>query len=184
MTKELSVFVLFFLSLLTGSAQRLKCVEIDDYEHVNFDACYLQFPAKHQRFEALYRKMEHLRRGGEGLVNILHVGGSHVQAGVLSHRLRCNFSQIMQGRPQSRGLMFPFKVIRTNAPTDYEFSGTGSWRSARCIEAMPSYALGLSGATAVATSDDCSLNLYVDEAYSFQRLKFYFALLSFYLKPH
>ena len=171
MTKELSVFVLFFLSLLTGSAQRLKCVEIDDYEHVNFDACYLQFPAKHQRFEALYRKMEHLRRGGEGLVNILHVGGSHVQAGVLSHRLRCNFSQIMQGRPQSRGLMFPFKVIRTNAPTDYEFSGTGSWRSARCIEAMPSYALGLSGATAVATSDDCSLNLYVDEAYSFQRLR-------------
>ena len=171
MTKRFPVILLYLLLLLTGNAQRLKCVEIDDYDHVNFDACYLQFPGKHQKFEALYRKMEHLRRGGEGTVNILHVGGSHVQAGVLSHRLRCNFSQIMQGRPQSRGLMFPFRVIRTNAPADYEFSGTGSWRSARCIELMPSYTLGLSGATAVATSDDCSLNLYVDEAYSFQRLR-------------
>ena len=171
MTKRL--FILFLLSffLLTGSAQRLKCVEVDNYDYVNFDACYLHFPAQHHRYEALYRKIAHIRRGGKGVVNILHVGGSHVQAGVLSHRLRCNFSQIMPERPRSRGLMFPFRAIRTNAPSDYEFTASGSWRSSRCLEFSPSYSLGLSGAAAVATSAECSLHLSVDEAYAFQRLR-------------
>lgn len=171
MTKRL--FILFLLSffLLTGSAQRLKCVEVDNYDYVNFDACYLHFPAQHHRYEALYRKIAYIRRGGKGVVNILHVGGSHVQAGVLSHRLRCNFSQIMPERPRSRGLMFPFRAIRTNAPADYEFTASGSWRSSRCLEFSPSYSLGLSGAAAVATSAECSLHLSVDEAYAFQRLR-------------
>lgn len=171
MTKRFSVFLLLLFFLLTGSAQRLKCVQVDDYEYVNFDACYLQFPGEHHRFEALYRKIEHIRKGGEGMVNILHVGGSHVQAGVLSHRLRCNFSQIMPERPKSRGLMFPFKAIRTNAPIDYEFTASGSWKYSRCLEFSPSYTLGLSGAAAVATSKESTLNLSVDEAYAFQRLR-------------
>lgn len=171
MTKRFSVILLLLSLVLTGGAQRLKCVEVDSYDYVNFDACYLQFPGKHQKFEALYRKMEHIRKGGDGVVNILHVGGSHVQAGVLSHRLRCNFSQIMPERPKSRGLMFPFRAIRTNAPADYAFTASGSWKSSRCLEFSLSYPLGLSGAVAVATSEDCSLYLSVDEAYVFQRLR-------------
>jgi len=171
MKMKCPLILLLLLLCFTGSAQRLKCVEIDGYDYVNFDACYLQFPAQHQRFEALYRKIEHIRRGVEGVVNVLHVGGSHVQAGVLSHRLRCNFSQIMPERPKSRGLMFPFKAIRTNAPADYEFSASGNWKSARCLEFSPSYSLGLSGAAAVATSEECSLNLSLDETYSFQRIR-------------
>ena len=171
MTKRFPVILLLLSFMLAGSAQRLKCVEVDNYDYVNFDACYLYFPGQHNRFETLYRKIEHIRKGGDGVVNILHVGGSHVQAGVLSHRLRSNFSQIMPERPKSRGLMFPFRAIRTNAPADYEFTASGSWRSSRCLEFSPSYPLGLSGAVAVATSEDCSLYLSVDEAYAFQRLR-------------
>jgi lysophospholipase L1-like esterase len=171
MMKRLPVILLFFSFLLTGSAQSLNGVQIDDSSCVNFDSCYLKFPAEHHKFEALYRKIEHVRRGGEGVVNILHVGGSHVQAGVLSHRLRCNFAQIMPERPQSRGLIFPFRAIRTNAPKDYEFSASGSWKRARCLDRMPSYPLGLSGAVAEACSEDCSLTLSVDESFAFQRLR-------------
>jgi lysophospholipase L1-like esterase len=169
--KRLPVILLFLSFLLTGSAQSLTFVEINDSTLVNFDSCYLKFPAGHNKFEALYRKLEHLRNGGEGVVNILHVGGSHVQAGVLSHRLRCDFSQIMPERKQSRGLMFPFRAIRTNAPTDYRFSVSGSWKGTRCLDRMPSYSLGLSGAVAVALSEDCSLELSVDSAFSFRRLR-------------
>ncbi|MBO4840266.1 MAG: hypothetical protein J5524_04115 [Bacteroidaceae bacterium] len=171
MTKRFPVILLLLSFMLAGSAQRLKCVEVDNYDYVNFDACYLYFPGQHSRFETLYRKIEHIRKGGDGVVNILHVGGSHVQAGVLSHRLRSNFSQIMPERPKSRGLMFPFRAIRTNAPADYEFTASGSWKSSRCLEFSPSYSLGMSGAVAVATSEDCSLYLSVDEAYAFQRLR-------------
>ena len=171
MMKILRVILLLLVPTLMCSAQRLKCVEIENYDHVDYDACYLQFPGEHQKFEALYRKMEHVRRGGEGTVNILHVGGSHVQAGVLSHQLRCNFAQLMPERPQSRGLMFPFRAIRSNAPKDYEFTSSGSWRSARCLERNPSFPLGLSGAVAVANAENCELSLSVDEAFAFQRLR-------------
>ena len=171
MKKRVSVILLLLFFILKGNAEHLKCVEIDNYDQVNYDACYLQFPGEHKRFEALYRKLEYLRRGGEGIVNILHVGGSHVQAGVLSHRLRCNFSQMMPERPQSRGLMFPFGAIRTNAPKDYGFSASGSWKSSRCLDRTPSYPLGLSGAVAEACSEDCSLSLSVDSIFAFQRLR-------------
>lgn len=171
MMKRLPVILLFLSFLLTGSAQSLNGVRIDDSSCVNFDSCFLKFPAEHSKFDALYRKIEHVRRGGEGMVNILHVGGSHVQAGVLSHRLRCNFAQIMPERPQSRGLMFPFRAIRTNAPKDYSFSASGKWKGTRCLERMPSYPLGLSGAVALATAEDCSLELSVDEVFAFLRLR-------------
>ena len=171
MTKRLRVIILLLVSSFACYAQRLKSVEVSDYNCVDSGACRLQFPAGHQKFEALYRRMEHIRCGGDGVVNILHVGGSHVQAGMMSHRLRCNFSQMMPERPQSRGLVFPFRAIRTNAPADYSFSVSGTWKGARCLEKMPSYALGLSGAVAVTTSEECSLNLSVDEAFAFQRLR-------------
>ncbi len=171
--KRLRAIIL--LVLLTASwacqAERLKCVDIDSYDHVNYDACYLQFPAGHHRFEALYRKIEHIRRGGTGVVNILHVGGSHVQAGIMSHRLRCDFAGIMPGRPQSRGLMFPFRAVRTNAPRDYEFSPSGIWKGVRCLDRTLSCPLGLSGAAAMTCSEDCALDLSVDSAFAFQRLR-------------
>lgn len=171
MRKALSIILMLVLFSVTCRAQLLQGVEVDSCECVRYDASRLQFPGQHDRFEALYRKIEHIRHGGEGVVNILHVGGSHVQAGVLSHRLRCNFGQMMSERPRSRGLMFPFRAIRTNAPKDYSFSASGHWKSARCLQRMPSYPLGLSGAAAVTGSEDCSLELSVDEAYAFQRLR-------------
>ena len=126
--KRLRAIIL--LVLLTASwacqAERLKCVDIDSYDHVNYDVCYLQFPARHHRFEALYRKIEHIRRGGTGVVNILHVGGSHVQAGVMSHRLRCDFGQMMPGRPQSRGLMFPFRAERISSSVGFGFRSSSA----------------------------------------------------------
>lgn len=170
MTKRLGIIILLLVSSFACYAQRLKSVKVEEYNCVDSQACHLLFPAGHQKYEALYRKMEHIRCGGEGVVNILHVGGSHVQAGVMSHRLRCDFAQVMQERPQSRGLMFPFRAIRTNAPKDYSFSVSGTWKGARCLDRMPSYTLGLSGAVAVASSEECSLDLSVDEAFAFQRL--------------
>ena len=74
MTKRFPVILLLLSFMLAGNAQRLKCVEVDNYDYVNFDACYLYFPGQHNRFETLYRKIEHIRKGGDGVVNILHVG--------------------------------------------------------------------------------------------------------------
>ena len=56
MMKRLPVILLFLSFLLTGSAQSLNSVQIDDSSCVNFDSCYLKFPAEHNKFEALYRK--------------------------------------------------------------------------------------------------------------------------------
>ena len=163
--------LLLMLAVLAGYAGELNFVETEACDQVNSDACCLLFPARHDRFERLYRMIEQLRQDGEGRLNILHVGGSHVQAGVLSQRLRCNFTQIVPERPKSRGLMFPFRAIRSNAPTDYEFSGTGVWKRVRCLDQVPACTLGLSGAAAIAASDACSLSLSVDSTCSFVRLR-------------
>ncbi len=120
----------------------------------------LDFPGSRERFDSL-RKC--INDGGQKL-NILHIGGSHVQAGIFSNRLREHFGA-------SRGLLFPWKAIRTNAPKDYSLIPSGTWDRSRCIEALPTETLGMSGAAAITNDSLASLRLELPPKYAFSKLR-------------
>ena len=67
---------------------------LPDYLFIRYGDNTLQFPSGRADFDTLYHKMDSLLSTGKGKINILHIGGSHVQAGYLSHRLRMNFSTL------------------------------------------------------------------------------------------
>lgn len=63
------------------------------------------------------------------VVNILLIGDSHVQAGVLPNMLR-NYFQQKYGNA-GRGLIFPYQVANSNGPDDFTSSSNQTWGNFR-----------------------------------------------------
>lgn len=112
----------------------------------------LVFPAGRQYYDTLYARLQDLSASESARLRVLHIGGSHVQAGTFSGQMRSNLQAFSPFHAAGRGVMFPFSVMGTNGPRDCTYQSTGSWERSRNIEASPSYTLGLAGA-ALTTSN-------------------------------
>ncbi len=64
-----------------------------------------------------FEKLETVRENDEGVVTVLHIGDSHVQAGVWTNRVR----ELLQGSfgNAGRGLIVPHKLAGMNEAKDY-----------------------------------------------------------------
>ena len=127
---------------------------------IRLGANRLDFPGSRERFDSLICL---LRSGSDSHLNILHIGGSHVQAGTFPNRPREHLGA-------SRGMLFPWKAIRSNAPTDYSLVPSGSWAGSRCLEPLPAEQLGMSGAAAITSDSLASLLLELPAKHAFSRL--------------
>lgn len=123
-----------------------------DSQAVHFNANVLEFPAGHAQFDSLYEQLRGIPSGRTRSLRVLHIGGSHVQAGIFSGRMRQNLSSFNDGKPVGRGLVFPYSMMKTNGPRDVQVDYLGEWQRSRCVEEAPSRPLGLAGA-ALTTSD-------------------------------
>ena len=119
---------------------------------------HLVLPGQKEGLRPFYDRLHALRqnpiKGPE--VNIFHIGGSHVQAGELSNTIRMHFEP-----SGDRGLLFPFRAIKTNGPQSYRFDYTGIWKGSRCVSQEPDVELGLSGAAAITSDRDATITLHL-----------------------
>lgn len=132
---------------------------------------YIQFPGDSMEFLQFYAKLDTLLQSGEGHINILHIGGSHIQAGIWSQQMRRNLL-LMEGGPDGtpeehldggRGLIFPFSIAKTNNPESFRTRYTGKWSVCKSTRPEPAKALGLTG-MAVSTRDTAaSVTLLMQE---------------------
>ncbi len=158
-----------------NTPRQASLLTLPEYPFIKYEKNILQFPASHEDFDTLYRKMDSLLIAGNGKINILHIGGSHVQAGFLSHRMRTNLASLSDSVMTQRGIIFPFRILRTNAPQNYNCHYTGTWDTSRCIRPNGTDYLGLTGASATtgdsAASIQFRLNLYDSASWNFTRLR-------------
>lgn len=82
-------------------------------------------------FDALWQTMDSLLYQGTGELSVLHMGGSHVQAGWMGHSVRNRWAKIAPKCHQSKGLMLPYRMAQTNTPTHFRTEFTGLWESHR-----------------------------------------------------
>lgn len=140
-------------------------VPIDSVSCLSTDSASLSlhFPGSHERFEQFYGKLDEVMDQGEGRVNILHIGGSHVQAGDLSHTLRTHLTEMAPNMTGDHGLLFPFRALKTNGPFNYRLGYDGRWLGVRNVQQMPLVELGLSGTAAVTADSAARLHLNLRE---------------------
>lgn len=126
----------------------------------------MQIPnGKSDRLTSFYKDFQKLLLEQEGQLSILHIGGSHIQADIMSHQIRSHFDSLFPETHASRGLIFPFETAKTNNPYNYKVSHKGEWISSRNVRETRAAQLGMTG-IAVTTMDtiaEISVNLNSEE---------------------
>ncbi len=106
---------------------------------------HIVFPAGNAAFAPFLHKLDSLSFTGSGNVNILHLGGSHIQADVMSNRVRTHFIRDLGLPAAGRGFVFPYTAARSNTPASYVSRRKGHFKWARSVRKERAHPLGITG---------------------------------------
>ena len=83
------------------------------------------------------------RNSAASMLPILHIGDSHLQAGVVARSIR----GCLQARfgNAGRGLIVPIRLAKSNQPTDYSIASPNKWEGGRCAVRKIDYPFGIGG---------------------------------------
>jgi len=122
---------------------------------VHFQKNRIHFPGDSSAMTIFYEKLQTLLFTGKGNLNLIHFGGSHVQADIFTGRIRERLAGILPGTLAGRGLIFPFSAAKTNNPANYLVRSSGNWEAFKCTQKVLERDLGLTGME-VATRDSAA----------------------------
>ena len=138
-------------------------LDINRYDFIDTTLNVIQYPKGNATFTPFFNKMDTLVFENKGQVRILHIGGSHLQADVISGRIREHFVKEYPGASAGRGFVFPYSAARTNTPSSYASAYKGIWDMNKNVQREIKKPLGLLG-IAVSTSDPrAEISLYLDK---------------------
>jgi len=167
------IFAVLFFSL-NASAQ---LIPVDDnaparqYPFVNtiFNRIF-----NSRSLDSFYQKLYALKKNNKGVVNIVHIGDSHIQADFLSGFVRNNLQQFFGNA--GRGLVFPYQLAQANAPPDIISSSNTVWQFNRVAHPEISITPGISGYAIKTNALGATIDFTVKNEtgnQSFNRLKFF-----------
>lgn len=106
----------------------------------------------------LFKKISELKKTKNACVNIVHVGGSHVQGGMWTN----TFYTLLQQNFKLNGggyFTFPYRLAKTNSqPYSTSFSN-GKWKKCRCITKDFCLPLGMSGISVTTNDSFCNFGV-------------------------
>ncbi len=179
--RGLSLLLLSFVMLLGASVSAQEnsyFYHVNQYNFVRYDRNEMHYPGDRTNAERFYSKLEQLVTTGEGRVNIVQIGGSHIQAGSFSGQMRNRFQQLNGEMNAGWGFMFPYRIARTNSPFGYYIRYNGYWKTFRNVEGRKSGTLGVGGISATTSSPKAELTILLEEEneldYSFNKLRIYY----------
>lgn len=108
-------------------------------------------------YEGLYQ----LQNQKQGRVNIVHIGDSHIQADFFSGTIRQKL-QLKFGNA-GRGLVFPYRVAKSNEPTSYKSSTNKVWDSKRNVFYEKPLPIGISGFTIETIDSSAEISLLLKD---------------------
>ena len=126
--------------------------QLPHYDCVNYDANHLILKGDSNKLSTFFAKLDSLALWGNNEINIVHIGGSHIQAGVFPNRMRMNFSTLLPGFGAERGVIFPYSAARTNNPKNFEVRYSGEWKKCQNSRPPVTETLGIMGYT-ISTND-------------------------------
>lgn len=133
---------------------------LPEHDFVVYDSSYIHFYNDSSNFNTFFNKLDQLIFNGEGKINIMQIGGSHIQADIWSNKMRTNFQQFYPSLNGGRGFLFPYRVAHTNNPYYYRMHSTGEWEGFRNSVMSHKSTWGVSGITASTKDSLATLKFY------------------------
>lgn len=123
-----------------------------------------------------FNSLDSLIMRGDRKINILHIGDSHVQAGFFTNEMRMQFQSNYLFGNGGRGLIFPYKLARTNGPWNYGIDYGGAWDYCKNVDRRKKCNLGVTGYSAITTDPDAFITVHANHKddnpeYSISRVK-------------
>lgn len=150
---------------------------IEEFDFINYDRNKISLETKSSRWDNLFDKFENLAFNGEGKISIVHIGGSHVQGGFLTDKLRSNFSQLVYGAEGERGFVFPYEMAKSNSPKSIKCNWTGKWTGCRNSVSGDDCLWGMSGISSTCYDEKASISI---AAHSYDSLPYSFGMARIY----
>ncbi len=157
----LKYFFCFLLLSGTVSAQP-EIVDREKYPFIKFDQNKIYTPNPDVLL-SFYRNLERLMKSGDKQINIVHIGDSHIQADILSDRMRHSLQDFFPGGNGGRGFMFPYAMAHTNNPYTYKVDFTGKWESCRNVQ-NKECTLGLAGISVTTLDSFTTMHIFQSDA--------------------
>ena len=155
---------IFLLVLLTAFLTPMTAQQPADYDFIRFDANVLHYDSASPAITSLFQRWHRVAETGSGNISIVHIGGSHVQAGVFSNTVRCN---ILAAHPRlvgPRGMLFPYSAAaRCNNPPDYRIHCWEKVALTRCVSKEHAQPLGLCGIAITAADTLTEIQVVMNE---------------------
>lgn len=122
-----------------------------------------------------YEKLYQLQHTKSGRVNIVHIGDSHIQADFFSGSVRQKL-QLKFGNA-GRGLIFPYRVAKSNEPITYRTESKSTWSAKRNVFFDNPLPIGVTGFTVETTDSLAEINVTIKDqpglGYSFSKLSLF-----------
>ena len=153
-------------ALLT-QAQMPQLRPVPDYGFAHFERNRLLYPAGDSAaMQRFFDKMDSVVFHGQGNVSIMHIGGSHVQAGTFTQQFRDDLLSIGDDLMGGSYFLFPFSLNDTATPEIYTIHSTGQWQYCRnAVRRDTDKRMGLAGAAVTTTDSTASIQVVVRERY-------------------
>lgn len=167
--KKISILLSFFIVLKGIPEVFAQDFPYEDQVHsfVNYNKNVLDFPKDSSKMEKFFDRLDTLIYFGKGKINIVHIGGSHVQADIISGQMRQRLQTFFPGNKGSRGLTFPYAVAKTNNPYDFKVNYTGAWSSCKNTQSKEACLLGLTGMRITTLDTNASIKVKLNNPNNF-----------------
>ena len=145
------LLTILWFSIQISNGQLIPIHKLEKkYSFVNED---LNVISNNSQLAGLMEKLYQLKSCDTGVVNIMHIGDSHLQADFASSVIRTTLQNYFGNG--GRGLVVPYRVAKTNEPFNYTSSSSFLWHSKRCVFPDQPLPIGIGGVT-ISSEDSCA----------------------------
>ena len=157
--RRFALAMLLLLPCVTPMAQ-----EQQRYSFIKYGASHLRYDTASPTMNRFFAKWRQMNSTHQGNINIVHIGGSHVQAGYLTQTIRQRLLSLTPGMVGPRGMIFPYSAAaRCNNPPDYRIHCRERMILTRCVYKEPEYPLGLCGIAVTAKGQPSEIQVALNE---------------------
>ena len=157
MRKKISLILILPTLLAFGQKEMHELAW--EYPFLDTSKSHLQYYGDSNALQGFFTKLDQVIFQKKGKVNIVHMGGSHVQGGTLSHTLRKNLAQLAPNLNVERGFFFPHSLANTNMPGNIQIEKKGTWEGCRNSILRNDCPWGFSGIDAITVDPDAGFEL-------------------------
>ena len=148
---------------------------LPEYDFARFDRNHLVYPSgDSMAMERVFAKLDSVVNLGVGNVSIMHIGGSHVQAGTFTQQFRDDLLNIGDDLMGGSYFLFPFTAGGTNNPSHYVIHYTGTWQYCRnAVRRETDKRMGLAGAAVTTSDSTATIQIITRERYPSEMPPYY-----------